>query len=525
MNPVVHAKGGRKGGREARKALRAAPLDIKVRPVQPGMRGGRYSILSDLDIANIHQAVLTVLEKVGFADAIPSCMESIKGKGGFVNDQGRLCFPAALVEDTIASANRNFLLFGQDSEFDIEPWGNKLYFGTGGAAVHIVDPLTGKYRDSTLKDLFDAARLVDAMEHIHFFQRPMVARDMVSGFDLDINTAYACISGTSKHVGTSFVSERSVKATLKMLHKVAGSEKKWRSRPFVSQSNCFVVPPLKFAQDACRCLEVAVHGGMPVLLLSAGQAGATAPAALAGAVVQAVAEVLAGLVYINALKPGAPAIFGTWPFVSDLRTGAMSGGSGEQTLLMAACGQMGQFYDLPTGVASAMTDSKVPDAQSGYEKGYNHALVGNSGANLVYEAAGMHASLLAFCKESIVIDNDIIGAVQRTIRGIECSNDSLSVETIREVCEQGPGHYLGHSQTLDLMERDYVYPEVGDRLNPKEWAEQGSKTILDRAVEKTKYLLNTYYPSHISRQIDMEIRANLDIKLPVGLMTNSKAVS
>jgi trimethylamine--corrinoid protein Co-methyltransferase len=84
---------------------------------------------------------------------------------------------------------------------------------------------------------------------------------------------------------------------LQMLHFVAGSEAKWRERPFVSQSNCFVVPPMKFAEDACRCLETAARGGMPVLLLSAAQAGATSPAALAGTLVQAVAECLFGLVY------------------------------------------------------------------------------------------------------------------------------------------------------------------------------------------------------------------------------------
>ena len=151
---------------------------------------------------------------------------------------------------------------------------------------------------------------------------------------------------------------------------IAGGEDKWRARPFVSQSNCFVVPPLKFATDACRCLEVAVRGGMPVLLLSAGQAGATAPASLAGAIVQEVAEVLAGLVYVNAIKPGAVAIFGTWPFVSDLRTGAMSGGSPEQALLSAACGQMAHFYDLTGGTASGMSDSKIPDAQAGHGEGH-----------------------------------------------------------------------------------------------------------------------------------------------------------
>ena len=195
-----------------------------------------------------------------------------------------------------------------------------------------------------------------------------------------------------------------------MLHMIAGSEEKWRERPFVSMSNCFVVPPMKFAVDACRCLEAGVRGGMPVLLLAAGQAGATSPASLVGAVVQEIAEVLGGLVYVNCIKPGAPAIFGPWPFVSDLRTGAMSGGSGEQALLMAACAQMAHYYDLTGGVCAGMTDSKVADAQAGYEKGYNYALVANAGANLIYEAAGMHASLLGFCLESLVIDNDAIGA-------------------------------------------------------------------------------------------------------------------
>ena len=120
-----------------------------------------------------------------------------------------------------------------------------------------------------------------------------------------------------------------------MLFMMAGGEKKWRERPFVSNSNCFVVPPMKFATESCKVMEECIKGGMPVLLLSAGQAGATAPAPIAGAIVQAVAECLAGLVYVNSLAPGFPAIFGTWPFVSDLRTGAMSGGSGEQALLLS----------------------------------------------------------------------------------------------------------------------------------------------------------------------------------------------
>jgi len=255
-----------------------------------------------------------------------------------------------------------------------------------------------------------------------------------------------------------------------------------------------------------------------VLLLAAGQAGATSPAALAGAVVQEVAEVLGALIYVNLIVPGHPAIFGPWPFVSDLRTGAMSGGSGEQGLLMAACAQMAQFYDLPCGVSAGMSDSKVPDAQAGYEKGITETLVAQSGANLIYEAAGMHASLLGFCQESLVIDNDLIGSVQRTVRGIEVTEESLSVETIRQVCREGPGHFLGHDQTLGLMESEYVYPEVGERTSPKEWVEQGSSSILDRAKVRTRSLLDGHFPRHISDEIDDEIRARFDIKLPKSAM-------
>ncbi len=518
MSATAEPSQRRRGGRNARKALRSAPLADNIKPVWPGMQSDRYRVLTSLDMDNIHAAILDTLETIGLADAIPSCIEAVTRAGGFVNEKSRLCFPRALIEDTIASANRSFSIYGQTPAHDLEPTGNKVYFGTGGAAVHIVDPVTLEYRESTLLDLYEMARIVDVMDHIHYFQRPIVARDMTGGFDLDVNTAYACLSGTTKHVGTSFVSPKSVKATLEMLHIIAGDEKTWTQRPFLSQSNCFVVPPLKFAVDACHCLEAAVYGGMPVLLLSAGQAGATAPAALATTIVQAWAEVLAGLAYVNALKPGAVAICGPWPFVSDLRTGAMSGGSGEQALLMAACGQMGGYYNLTTGVASAMTDAKTPDAQSGYEKGYNHALVGNSGANMIYESAGMHASLLGACKESLVIDNDLIGAVQRTVRGIDVSVDTTSIEGIREVCEQGPGHYLGQPQTLDLMERDYVYPDLADRSTPKEWEEQGKPALLDKAVAKTREILDNHFPAHICDQKDAEIREMLDIKLPRKMM-------
>ncbi len=503
----------RLGGRQARRAVRSAPLEESLKAVRPGERGGRFAPLTAADVDRVHGAALEVLETIGLANAIPSCVAALTTAGAVHGGDGRLRLPRALVEDTVARAARGIVLHGQRPDHDLDLSGERLYFGTAGAAVHVVDPVTRVYRESTLRDLYDIARLVDALEHVHFFQRPLVARDMADPRDLDFNTCYAAVAGTAKHVGTSWVDPAHVEESLAMLHLVAGDEARWRERPFVSMSCCFVVPPLRFAEDACRCLEAAVHGGMPVLLLSAGQAGATSPASLAGSVVQAVAEVLAGLVYVNALSPGHPAIFGTWPFVSDLRTGAMSGGSGEQAVLMAAVAQMGRFYGLPTGVAAGMSDAKLPDAQSGYEKGYTVSLAAHAGANLVYESAGMQASLLGCCYESFVNDNDMLGAINRSVRGIRVDDESMALGVMRDVCMGGPQHYLGHPQTLSLMQREYVYPEVGDRTSPKEWREQGSTDVLARARERVREILAAPRPGHLDPAVDARIRERFAVKL------------
>ncbi len=505
----------RMGGRAARRVLRSTPLSKDERPVRPGHLGGRFKPLSDSDITQIHHAVLDTLETIGIADPLPAQVELITSAGGFLTKEGRLGFPRSLVEDAVShSYSKNIVLYGQDKKHDLDLTDERVYFGTAGAAVHLVDVETRESRDSTIIDLYDAARIVDQMEHIHFFQRSMVPRDIEDPREMDLNTCYASVTGTSKHVGTSFVLPDHANECIDMLQVISGSERLWLQRPFVSCSCCFVVPPLRFAEDACRVLEACVNRGMPILLLSAGQAGATSPAALAGSVVQAVAEVLAGFIYVNLLKKGHPAIFGTWPFVSDLRTGAMSGGSGEQAILMAACGQMGRFYNLPTGIAAGMADSKLPDAQSGYEKAYTDVLAGHSGANLVYESAGMQASLLGCCLESYIIDNDMLGAINRTIRGIEVNDETLSIQVMRDVCIDGPSHYLGHNQTLSLMECDYVYPDVGNRQSPKEWNEADRPDLLDAALRKKKEILHNHFPRHVGESSDRIIREKFPVRLP-----------
>ena len=130
----------------------------------------------------------------------------------------------------------------------------------------------------------------------------------------------------------------------------------------------------------------------------------------------------------------------------------MLGGSGEQGLLISACAQMLQHYDLPGGAAAGMADAKMPDTQSGYEKGSTLVMAGLSGLKMFYEAAGMHASLLGFCLDSLIIDNDMLGQCLRCVRGIEVNEETLAVPVMKDICMGGPGHYLGHNQTNNMMQ-------------------------------------------------------------------------
>jgi trimethylamine--corrinoid protein Co-methyltransferase len=206
---------------------------------------------------------------------------------------------------------------------------------------------------------------------------------------------------------------------------------------------------------------------------------------------------------------------GMWPFVSDLRTGAMSGGSGEEAVLNAAAAQLINWVGLPSGVAAGMTDSKLPDQQAGHEKGMTVTLAAQAGANVVFESAGMLASLLACSLETLVIDNDLLGAVARTIRGIEVDSDSLAIEVIDEVVK-GAGHFLGHEQTLRVMQTEYMYPAVGDRLSPEDWADEGSLNVRARASRRVAEILALPPPAHITPTADVLIRDRFPIHLDLA---------
>ena len=513
---ATRTRSKRAGGRDARLAARTAPSsEQQVKAVRAGLEGGRYQPLSEPEMERIFETALELLEETGMGSPIPEFVRLVTGAGGSLSEDGRLLFPRDLVKRAIETAAKEITVYGFDPAHDLEIGGARVHFGTGGAAVHMHDAATNSFSHSTLLDLFDLARLYHQLDHLNFFLRPIVARDMESARELDINTAYAVMSATTKPVASSFFEPAYVAEVVEIGDAMLGVRGAFAKRPFLHAANTFVVPPLRYAEESCECLVAQVRAGMMVMLVSAGQAGATSPAALAGSLVQALAECLSGLTIVNLIKPGHPATMGMWPFVSDLRTGAMSGGSGEEALLTAASAQIINWLGLPSANPAGMADAKQPDNQAGYEKGITIALTAAAGANMVYESASMLASILSSSREALIIDNDMLGMVNRTVRGIEVTEETLSKETICEVVG-GAGHFLGSAQTLDLMQSEYLYPSVANRLSIKEWDEAGKPELVRDAQARAGEILSNYVPQHVPLHVHEAIRARHPIRLPLA---------
>lgn len=489
-------------------------------PVWPGVTGGRFKPLTDSEVAVVAEAVLRLLETLGLSQAIPSMVDRVVAHGGHFTEDKRLLFPRDLVLKTIAEARRNIVLCGQDPAHDLDLSGPRVHMSSGGGAPGVFDLEDGHYRDGSLQDLYDAARICDAMENIHHFSRSIVARDIDDNAVMDINTAYACLAGTSKHVSVSVTEPETVHELAALCYSLAGGEAAFRARPFLTVMVCHVVPPMRFAEEACETLEAAILAGFPVQLISAGQAGATSPATIAGSLVQAVAETLAGLVFARLVDPDVRAIFAPKPLVADLRTGSMCGGGGEQAILMAAAAQMGRHYDLPTSSIAGITDAKTLDAQFGSEKCLAVTMAAHAGSNLITQSCGMQASLLGVSLEAYVADNDMLGNILRTLRGVEVTPDNIAEDVIANVC-RGEGHYLGQAHTFERMKSDYFYPHIGDRRTPRDWESDGSSTIGDRARDVARQLIAEHFPAHLDDARDAQLRAAFDIRLPRQAMSKS----
>ncbi len=480
--------------------------------IQPGLEGGWYKPLTGNGIKRIHEAALAILERVGIEVMPSECREIFGAAGARVDEaQNRVYIPRGMVEDALATAQNEVFLAGREEKHDMILGGRRVYMGTGGAAVKVLDLESGRERESTLRDIADIGRLVDTLDNVHFYLRPVVARDIPIEH-LDINSYYAALAGTTKHVTGNCFTVQSVRDVVEMAGMLAGGMEKLRERPFISFTNCWTVSPLRYATETVEVLTEIVRQEMPVFLSSAPQSGATSPAALAGTLAQIHAEELSGITYCQLVKPGTPVALGYVPSVSDLRTGNYIGGAPEFAMMHAAVAQLGQYVNLPVYNSSGLTESKLPDIQAGYEKGMTSLAAALAGSNYIHHSAGFLESMLTVAYEQYVIDDDINGSIMRMVRGIEVTDEMLSIDVIEQVC-RGEGHYLGTAQSLALMHSEYYYPHTGDRQRRADWEANGGLDMRERARQKTRQILKMHHPQTIPPEVDAAIRERFTILL------------
>ncbi|MFT5218618.1 MAG: trimethylamine--corrinoid protein Co-methyltransferase [Gammaproteobacteria bacterium] len=511
MSEAPRVKRRRGGSREAMLARRSKPPAINPAPAGPV--GGQYRPLNDVQIEQIYNTSIRLLAELGMGDCPPALTAQALNCGATINDMGRLCFSQAMVEDIIDGACKSFIFHGRDEKHTFEVGGDRVYFGTGGAAVQTLDLDSHIYRPSTLEDLWGFTRLADTLPNISWFTRCCVATDVPDIFELDMNTAYCLMRGTQKPVGTNFTIGEHVDPIVDMFDWVAGGEGKFAQKPFCKAHISPIISPMRYGEDAFDVAMAAMRRGMPINSIIAAMSGATSPASIDGMLAASFAETLAALIMINIFEPGYPMIFSNWPFVIDLRTGAFCGGGGEISILNAGAAQLANHIGVPSGVASSMTDAKAVDAQMGMEKALSSLACGLSGANMVYESSGMMASLLGVSYEAFILDNEMLSHVYRMIRGVEVSEDTLGFESMKNVIT-GVGHFIGETQTMEAMERDYYYPKFGDRLEPTTWAEQGALDVFQKANVKVREVLDNHQPNYIDPAVDAKIRDRFNILLP-----------
>ncbi len=479
-----------------------------------GLSGGIYQPLSPEGIDTIHDASLTILEKTGitYETGLDKTVEMLADAGATVDRESqRIRFPRELVLTQVAKAPSRVVLYARDGKSDLDLTEDKVHLGTGGAAVKILDLETGEPRSSTLKDLYDIARLVDGLDQIHFFLRPCIPTDIPEA-DYDVNMFYACLKATGKHVMSGVNDEAGLDRIIDMAAMLAGGEEQLKAKPFISIITSFAISPLKLCTQSTRIMQACNRRGIPVALSAAPMSGSTSPMTMAGTLAQLHAEQLAGITLCQLTQAGASLLYGGIPGMANMATMGYSGGGVECGMMNAAIHQLAAHIQVPNYNSAGLSDSKLPDAQAGWEKAMTILLGAMGGSNYMHHSAGMLESMLTVAHEQYVIDDEIIGMACKVLKGIEVDADHLAMDVIDTV---GPaGNFMMSPHTVKYMRSEYFQGNgVTDSNSRHQWEQGGSLDTRERAKAIARKILEASETPYIPEETDQMIREKYNILL------------
>jgi trimethylamine--corrinoid protein Co-methyltransferase len=479
-----------------------------------GLPGGHYQPLTPKQVESLHAAALSVLEKTGFSyeAGLDETLQMAEEFGMVVDrEQRRIYFPKNRILEQVNKAPHRVVLYSRDGKNDLFLEDDRVYLGTGGAAIKILDLETGEPRHTTLKDLYDLGRLVDELDNIHFFLRPCIPKDIPEAL-YDENVFYTCLKATAKHVMAGVNDVDGFHKMLDIASMVAGDLENLKAGPFVSVIASFAISPLRLCTHSTRIMQEAARYHIPVALSCAPMAGVTSPITMAGTLVQTHAEQLAGIAICQMTNPGAPVLYGGIPGRANLWNLGYQGGSVECGMMNAAIHQLANHVKVPNYNSSGLTDAKIPDAQAGWEKAMTTLLAAMGGSNYVHHAAGMLNCMITVAHEQFVIDDEIIGLCGQVLAGIRTDPEYLALEIIDSAARGDD--FIKSAHTMKHMKTEYFNGNgVTDTKNLDKWINAGSLDAWTRARDIAKKILARSNPNHLPAEIDSAIRKKYDIRL------------
>jgi trimethylamine--corrinoid protein Co-methyltransferase len=464
--------------------------------------GGQLEILSRSDVEKIHGATVEVLGRLGVKVWAPQALELFSKAGAEVDRKSMMVkIPEALLKETVAKAPSEFEMYGRDPSYRLLYGRNRVHFSVAGLSVRVQDP-DGRVRNATVKDVENLARLGDGCENIHHISM-MVTPSDVPDEVYHLHTLLALWKNSVKPTDGYNYSARNAAETIEMAAILRGGRDELAKKPLLLGFTN-PVSPMQLSKELMEGAIVYAKHNQPMLYAPEALAGGTAPATLAGLLVQQNAEVLSGIMVSQLARPGAPVLYGTVSAALDMRTGMAALGGPEVGLLNLAAAQLARYYKLPSRGTGGNTDSKVLDAQAGGETAMSMLLAGLAGMNFIYDCAGSLEGSLTLSYEKLVVDNEICGMVARVLDGIKVSDETLAVD---EICRAGPtAGYLGTPFTMRMFRKEHFLPMLFDRRSRDAWTKEGGNDITTVAREMTRRMLAEHKPEPLDKSVEAELR-------------------
>jgi trimethylamine--corrinoid protein Co-methyltransferase len=453
------------------------------------------------EIEAIHDASLTVLEEVGVVFPDREARELLAGAGADVHpDSGLVKIPRRLVEDALTSAPRDILLAGRDAAHDVRCDGADTFLTLDGTGAYTLDHRSGERRASTLQDLADACRVADAAPEVGVVWNIVSASDAAPATQV-VEELVTCLRNTSKHVQGEVQRAVEVPYVMEVLAAAAEGGRWDPERPFFSIVYC-PVPPLQHEPEMLAAAVALAREGVPMCIYSMGLAGATTPVTLAGAAMQANAEILSSIVLFQLVRPGLPCIYVADTGVLDMRAGIYAAAPPESVLLTQAMVGLARRYDLPVMATGLTGDANEASTMAGVDAGLT-ALASMLMEPDLLVGAGMNGGAQMLSLPKILLDCEIFRECRRIRAGLTVDDAHLMTGVVADV---GPGgHFLKARETRQYMRSGELYlPELMLREPYEVWRD-GKKAELGRAVEAVERILATHRVAPLPASADAKI--------------------